>query len=148
MFKYKRMFLNGEVLASLITTGESWRVTMGIPKGAQVVGAGFDKHRGCFMFLLEHGEFEPTPEGSLCPELDQPTVRVYDPLAEAGQGVAWLIEYRTEGAPVWYCGDVRQWSPNAHEAVRFTRSTDARMIAQHLPTYKTGHVSVTEHIFS
>ena len=147
-FKYKRVYINAEVFAALFETNGSWRTVEGIPKGAQVVGAGFDKARGCFMFLLEHASFEPINEGTLCPELSPPTVRVYDPLAESGAALAYLIEYRTEGAPLWFCGSPLQWSPNAHEAIRFTRASDARMIAKDLPTFNTGHVKVTEHIFS
>jgi len=40
-----------------------------IPKGAKIVGAGYDFDRDCFYFHLEHPTIPPTKQGELLPEV-------------------------------------------------------------------------------
>lgn len=75
MFNYKRLFVNASVMAGIFVQNSIWQVTQGTPKDAVVVGTEFDKHRGCFMFLLEHPSFEPVAEGQICGELPSVVIR-------------------------------------------------------------------------
>lgn len=66
----RRIEIRPEVLAMHLVTGSTYRVTDGIPDGAEVVDAGYDPAEGVFYLTLEHRSWTLVTEGEDIPTMD------------------------------------------------------------------------------
>lgn len=59
---------------------------------------------------------------------------------------AWLIEWRVNGTPVWYAGDIYEagWAEDANDAIWFARKQDAEKL---IKDCGWNDVKITEHMF-
>lgn len=74
--KIRRVMVSPHVLKSMLTVGEGWKVTHGIPKGAELRGFTMDPYTNSLILFIEHESFDPIEEGTVAPLLEAEMVRV------------------------------------------------------------------------
>jgi hypothetical protein len=66
--KIRRIVINPEMLFHIMQDNTAWRVTKGIPKGAQLRGFTLDPYTQALHLFVEDESFEAVDVGTVCPQ--------------------------------------------------------------------------------